>query len=329
MWMLGLSALLGNAFVILWRIKPQQQRTVRERNSIQSILVMNLAIADGFMGIYMLIIASADVYYRDIYSIYADQWKSSVPCKLAGVFSVLSSEASVFFLTIISVDRAYAIMLPFSMRKLGQKQLKIIIITTWTVNLLLSFLPIVPNPYFGNSYYGRSSVCLALPLTYETPPGYQYAIALLGLNLVAFVIMMVCYLGIFISVKMSSKSVNAVGKGRSKQIELATRMAFLIGTDLCCWAPIIIMGFVALSGVGFIPAEVYVWTAVFILPLNSSLNPYLYTILTREISKRKKKWPTTSFSRKQSDVIPSSSASTSHRLTATGRLIHPVLSKAL
>jgi len=33
----------------------------------------------------------------------------------------------------------------------------------------------------------------------------------------------------------------------------------------------------ALSG-RMIPGEVYAWTAVFILPINSALNPYLYTI---------------------------------------------------
>ena len=36
-------------------------------------------------------------------------------------------------------------------------------------------------------------------------------------------------------------------------------------------------GILALSGV-YIPAEVYVWTVVFVLPVNSALNPLLYTI---------------------------------------------------
>ena len=61
------------------------------------------------------------------------------------------------------------------------------------------------------------------------------------------------------------------------QIKLATRMALIVGTDFICWMPIIIMGFLSASGSAEIPADVYAWTAVFILPLNSSLNPYLYT----------------------------------------------------
>ena len=292
MWILGLSALLGNLFVIFWRVRPQQGKGNKSSVSIQSILVLNLAIADGLMGVYMLTIASADMFYRNIYIIYAEDWKSSFVCKLAGLLSVLSSEASVFFLTVISLDRGLSITMPFSQVKLNYRMLKVIVPLVWAVNVVLSLLPAVFSSYFGESFYGRSSVCLALPLTTQKPKGWEYSVAIfLGLNLVAFLIMMFCYLGIYISVKLSSKRVKtAAGKSRSEQIELATRMAFLIGTDFCCWAPIIIMGLLSLTGAHAVSPNVYVWTAVFILPLNSSLNPYLYTILTREMSKRKRKF---------------------------------------
>ena len=41
--------------------------------------------------------------------------------------------------------------------------------------------------------------------------------------------------------------------------------------------PIILIGFAALAGAK-IPPEVSAWIAVFILPLNSAVNPLLYTI---------------------------------------------------
>ena len=99
MWILGLSALLGNGFVVLWRLIPRQQKGIRKTESgiVQSILVLNLALADGLMGVYMLIIASADMYYRGVYILYAEDWQQSIICKVAGFLSVLSSETSVFF----------------------------------------------------------------------------------------------------------------------------------------------------------------------------------------------------------------------------------------
>ena len=47
------------------------------------------------------------------------------------------------------------------------------------------------------------------------------------------------------------------------------------------------MGFLSLTKVTTIPAIVYVWSAVVLLPINSSLNPFLFTILTREMLKQK------------------------------------------
>ena len=39
-----------------------------------------------------------------------------------------------------------------------------------------------------------------------------------------------------------------------------------------------ISGLLAVSGLTDIPIDVYAWTAVFILPINSALNPFLYTL---------------------------------------------------
>ena len=48
--------------------------------------------------------------------------------------------------------------------------------------------------------------------------------------------------------------------------------------------PIIIIGFAALGGVTIAPV-VSAWIAVFILPLNSAVNPLLYTISTIDLKR--------------------------------------------
>lgn len=290
MWILGFSALLGNAFVIGWRVWPRSSKT-RRKNEVQSLLVLNLAIADGLMGIYMLIIASADMFYRGRYIFHAQEWQESYLCKLAGLMSVLSSEASVAFLTVISLDRWVCISFPFSSKKLNDKTVKIVVAVVWVCCIVLSIMPLLVYSYFGDEFYGQSSVCLALPLSLERPQGWEYSIALfLGLNMVGFTIMAFCYTSIYITARSSANKIqHRSGNVRLEQIELATRMAFLVSTDFICWMPIIIMGLLAATGACEIPGAVYVWIAVFVLPINSSLNPYLYTILTREMSRRQAK----------------------------------------
>ena len=289
MWILGISALLGNTYVIVSRLLPEPAK-LRSTNiaRVQNIMVAHLAVADSLMGVYMMIIAAADVYYRDRYAYFAEEWQTSIVCKIAGLLTVLSSEASVFFMTAISVDRFFSCCFPFSVYKLQPKSAKGVAAIVWLIALILSIMPVMIPSFFGNAYYGRSSVCLALPLTTDRPPGWQYSVALfLAVNLVAFLTMLACYSALYFIVKSSANKVQRDQSGvRAREVQIALKMAFLVFSDMCCWMPIVLMGFLALTGKVEIPAISYAWIAVFVLPLNSSLNPYLYTIVTRKLAQR-------------------------------------------
>ena len=67
---------------------------------------------------------------------------------------------------------------------------------------------------------------------------------------------------------------------------LAKRMMFIILTDFACWFPVIIISILALTGNLHDPTkQVYAWIAVFVLPINSSINPLLYTFSTSYVRK--------------------------------------------
>ncbi|XP_071504719.1 uncharacterized protein [Diadema antillarum] len=286
MWILGISAMAGNIFVIgLRAIRRHQVETSR----IQSRLITHLAISDFFMGCYMMVIAGADFYFRGDYAIHADAWRASLLCRLAGFISTLSSEVSVFIIMLISLDRILCIVFVHHRDiQFSNKSCKIWLAVVWVISLVISLIPaVVPIPYF-QQFYGKSSVCLGLPLTTERLPGWEYSITLfLGLNLVCFVVTAFCYVAIFVAVRRSAANFSKskdhgrhTKRGMQVQVKLAAKMALIVGTDFICWMPIIIMGFLSAIRVVEIPADVYAWTAVFILPLNSSLNPYLYTLST-------------------------------------------------
>ncbi|XP_072043726.1 G-protein coupled receptor GRL101-like [Amphiura filiformis] len=322
MWILGLSAFLGNSFVILWRILPVRRDSKDRRNSVQDVLVLNLAIADKLMGIYMLIIASVDMYYRNVYIVYADEWMSSVLCQLAGSLSVISSEASVCFLTMLSLDRFLGIAFPFSDKKLRRNSAIFTAVSIWCFVGLISFMPFFVKSYFGNHFYGRSSVCLALPLTNDRPPGWFYSIFwFLGFNLICFIAILLCYIGIYIAAKLSASNVgkgsSALTKRQTEQIKMAMKMLFLVGTDFICWMPVIVLGILSTCNIIIISPIVYVCTAVFILPINSSLNPYLYTILTGEIKLKRKRSASNKWkqSGKSTSLVMSNCDSATNHLT--------------
>ncbi len=301
MWVLGISAVTGNLLVVISRYRENNKS---ERGAVQSFLVLNLALADFWMGIYMLIIASVDLYYGDRYFEFSEVWQSSIMCKVAGCISLVSSEASVGFLTVISVDRFLTVVFPFSHLHLNKKSSRIVITVVWFIIISISLVANILAD--GDSeFYGLSDVCIGLPLitrptsyaliqgdvgsqlsgqTFNVPvpqdqkPAWLFSIALfLGVNLVCFVIVLVCYIVIFIVASRSAKKIRR-SKEQDDEIKMAAKMALIVGTDFFCWFPIIIMGIMSQTGTVVIPLSMYVWSVVFILPINSSLNPYLYTL---------------------------------------------------
>uniref|UniRef100_A0A224Z3A0 Relaxin family peptide receptor 2 n=1 Tax=Rhipicephalus zambeziensis TaxID=60191 RepID=A0A224Z3A0_9ACAR len=74
-----------------------------------------------------------------------------------------------------------------------------------------------------------------------------------------------------------------VGLRSTQQLQdraIAKRFAFIVGTDFLCWMPIVFIKIIAIAGTK-IDETLYAWVAVFLLPVNSALNPVLYTLTTR------------------------------------------------
>ncbi|KAK6987000.1 G-protein coupled receptor GRL101 [Biomphalaria glabrata] len=85
---------------------------------------------------------------------------------------------------------------------------------------------------------------------------------------------------IFVNIFNVSKSIYNVTndvRRRKTDLNIARKLAFVALTDFMCWFPVGILGFLSLNGHIF-DREVYAWIAVFVMPINSALNPIIYTI---------------------------------------------------
>jgi hypothetical protein len=245
------------------------------------------------MGVYMLILAAKDVEFQGEYFKHDIHWRTGKICKLAGALSLLSSEVSVLLLTLITADRFKSIVFPFRFGKLRFKGACIIVALIWTIGLVLSVMPLLNFSYFYDDarrvgYYGRSALCLPLQLTRDKLAGWEYSVTIfIVLNLISFAFIFVAYILMFVTVKRISSSIRSTVMNRESQ--MAKRMAFIIATDFCCWMPVIIIGILSLLDLFHDPEQqVYAWLAVFVLPVNSSINPILYTFSTPVLQKRLK-----------------------------------------
>ena len=120
--------------------------------------------------------------------------------------------------------------------------------------------------------------------------GWEYSVAIfIALNLTAFLFIMTAYIAIIFKVFKSQQRINAHGESKTnnnlnRESALARRVFAIILTDFSCWIPVIILSILALVGKFNDPdGTAYVWFAAFVLPVNSSVNPVLYTFSTPKV----------------------------------------------
>ncbi|XP_060587650.1 G-protein coupled receptor GRL101-like, partial [Ruditapes philippinarum] len=274
LWIVGVASLCGNLSSIIYRLVYD-----RERLKIgYGIFVTNLAFADFLMGVYLITIAVADSLYRNRYIFMDDQWRNSNWCVSAGVLSTISSEASVFFLCLITLDRLLVIKFPFGTVRFGPMKAYICCGICWLISIILSIIPVFYTSHFQNKFYAKTGVCIALPLTRDKPPGWIYSVSIfVGLNFCTFILVAAGQISIFSELRRATSSMQKTQKSRKRDLKVARNLILVATTDFLCWFPIGVMGILALNGFP-IPGDVYAWSAVFILPINSALNPFLYTV---------------------------------------------------
>ena len=349
-WVLGLSAFICN--VIAYCVRSRN----RKANKVQTLLISHLALSDLLIGINMLILAIADVYYNQYFPSYAHGWRHGFTCKFAGFLSILSSEGSVFFITLISIDRMLGIKYPFGGHRLETKSARICVALAWLMALSVSVIPISLASDNGN-FYSISEVCIGIPIVrrhlttlmntsteiktsavssspeffvsyshirqsisseryryvkdvsvmhQESAQNITYTIAenggsqvtsiyaivvFISVNLCCFVIVACCYIYIFIKAASSAEGVSrsqTPQQARDEDLRMARKMFAIVFTDFCCWVPLSLVCILTQSGVIEVSPEMYAWTVGFILPINSSINPFLY-VLYEAISDHLKK----------------------------------------
>ena len=266
-WFLAVVTIIGNVFVIIWRVKyPSDDK--------QAFLVLNLSISDLLMGIYLTIIAATDIRYKGHYAYNAKQWQKHVLCKICAFMSTLSSEVSVCQLVLISMNRWCVVARPYAPNPFTDKLNKLLSAIIWIVVSFLSIMPFFLLDYFGH-HVVKNGVCLMFNVTLGLYPGWEYiTFVFLLFNGLAFLFMLAMYSSMQRSQK---KTRHATNRACSLNDRILTRkFALIVLTNAICWLPFVGTAILGLTKHKIDP-QLHVWLAVLILPVNSSLNPYLYS----------------------------------------------------
>ena len=280
----GASSLLGNLLSFVYR--------VLSRNFSKSrfgVFVTHLCVSDFLMGVYLAIIGIADGLYRGSYLWQDEHWRHSILCQIAGVVSLLSSEVSAFIIFLITLDRFLVLQFPFSRCHFSHRSALVACGIVWCGGLILAVAPLMPALSHWQ-YYSQIGICIPLPITRKTFHGHKYSIGVMViLNFILFLLIALGQLTIYWSIRTNSMCVSdAVANRKTKDLTIARRLLTVATSDFLCWFPIGLLGLLASRGVA-VSGEVNVAMAIVVLPLNSTLNPFLYTLNLIQERRRKAK----------------------------------------
>ena len=309
-WFVSSFCILGNAFVFYPRFKRRQHG-----NKVQIFLISNLSVSDFFMGIYLIILLSVDMYFKDYFPAHSESWRRSVLCRIAGALSVCASEASTFFITLITIDRFLGVKYTYHVSK-GIHSARLIVALLWLIAFGIAIAVFVLSQT-DSDIYAVSEVCVGLPMsrrpfhlvhntkirfTSSIPQAQDtlsnviksgskvamfFSIVLfIGLNLICFFIIGYCYVSMFVYARQTSKQ-SGRSSNLNEQIRMAVKMSLIVFTDFCCWVPVGILSILVQAWMVEVDPVAYAWIATFVLPINSSINPFLYTLASLTFDKMK------------------------------------------
>nr|XP_022907061.1 G-protein coupled receptor GRL101-like [Onthophagus taurus] len=282
-WIIATVGCFGNLLVLIGRF------LAKTNNVVHSLYIKNLALSDLLMGLYLFIIAIVDMKYRGVYVQHESAWRHSKTCNICGFLSTLSSVSSVFILSLVTWDRFISITKPLARKQVSAKTATLQLLILWFIAGLIAFLPLSKiDPDYFKDFYNTNGVCLPLHVHEPFQQGWIYStVMFVIINSLALVFIIYAYARMIHEIETSGLACRSTQQSKDRD-KVAKRFGIIVLTDCLCWVPIIIVKIAALLGAD-ISKYLYAWLAIFVLPINSALNPVLYTLTTSIFQKQMRK----------------------------------------
>ena len=270
LWLITLLSVIGNLCCFI--IRSRLLKTVAK--SSYNVFVTSLCFADLLMGFYTMIIGVADELFRGQYVHLENKWTNSTVCKMAGFLSLLSNELSALNIWLITLDRFIVLRLPFSRVRFQTRSAFVACLTAWLICCIVAAVPLLPTTSHWE-FYSQTGICIPLPVTRTDFRGRGYSFGvMIVFNFFLFLLIAAGQGFIYWSVQKNTMTTDTTKKSRDTTV--ARRLITVAVTDFLCWFPIGLCGLMASFGTP-ISGEISVAFAIFVLPLNSAFNPFLYT----------------------------------------------------
>ena len=239
--------------------------------------VIWLALSDLFLGVYLFIIAASDAHYQGWFLQVTLSWKKSMTCRTASTLLLTSAQMSTSSLLMMSIIKLYSFKYPFKSALFSKFQYSLLLLS-------LTWLWIAVGSMVSQSLHLANDVCFILDLRKpeENLPVLHMVstvsvFLLLWMNFFSLVAVLMINVYIIILIQRSAKSSNSTNTKKVRPIILRTLLVSI--SNFLSWFVVIPVMTLLFAGVEVDPSVIS-WISVVGLPLNSMLNPILYTFST-------------------------------------------------
>ena len=269
-WVVFLLVLFSNGLVltmIVASLKPFQRCGLKD-SKVSRLYISQLAAADIGICIYLGFLIVMDLKTLDKQEFYQKvlSWQYGAGCSTAGFIAILSLELLVYILVVIMLEHIYTYKYTGTATKMYKYRATLILLFGWVFAGVFALLPLLDI----NSY---SSVAICLPFDVISTKGRFYIAVLMGTNLLAFTIMLIC--SFYLCCRL--------GKITISNSKIFRVMFVLTVIVFMCWAPSIIFSLAALSKHAMIDTSTAKWFVLLVLPISACINPFQYGPLTGKV----------------------------------------------
>ncbi|KAL2104198.1 hypothetical protein ACEWY4_001066 [Coilia grayii] len=260
--------LTGNTAVIYVILKAPNMKTVT------NFFILNLAIADELFTLVLPI---------NIAEHLLNNWPfGGVLCKLILSIDHCNIFSSIYFLTVMSVDRYLVVLATVRSQRMPHRTYrfaKAVSICVWVLVIII----VLPFTVFASIYVSPDDVLnrTSCVLSFPSPEDLWFKASRIYTLVLGFIIpvSIICVLYSVMLYKLRTLKLNSNAKALGKAKKKATVMVFMVlALCLFCWTPFHLSTIVALT-TDLSPTPLVIGISYFITCLsyaNSCLNPFLY-----------------------------------------------------
>ena len=157
-WITSLGIIAFNLIVVKRTVKDIKKLPDKQCTKFYNLLfILNLSFSDLILGLVLALIALKSLITSGFYCANDLEWRSSIGCDLVGVFTLLSSQTSLFLLLLLTAFRLYTVYKPYQSLSIRQSKVYFLLSLCWLTSTVVSFIPLISKQKFAQSYVISSS----------------------------------------------------------------------------------------------------------------------------------------------------------------------------